>query len=110
MASKACGLRLTGTLSKEWNHSTTQIKESRLGPLRPGLARKGTTIELRKLRKRWSDSMLATFVGEVQSFEAPDLLVDAIPETVVASPLLFKEPLVRDSTGDDPGFRVSALW
>ena len=72
----------------------------------PGLARKGTTIELRNLRRQWSDSMLAAFVGEVQSFEAPDLLVTAIPDTVVASPLLFDEPLVRDSTGDDPGFRV----
>ena len=74
--------------------------------LSPGLARNGTTIELRRLRRRWSDSMLAEFVGEVQSFEAPDLLVDAIPATVVARPLLFHKPLVRDSTGDDPGFRV----
>ena len=72
----------------------------------PGLARKGTTVELRSLRRRWSESMLAEFVGEVQSFEAPDLFVDAIPDTVVARPLLFHKPLVRDSTGDDPGFRV----
>ena len=72
----------------------------------PGLARKGTTVELRKLRRRWSESMLAEFVGEVQSFEASELLVNAIPDTIVARPLLFHKPLVRDSTGDDPGFRV----
>ena len=72
----------------------------------PGLARKGTTVELRRLRRHWSKSMLSEFVGEVQSFEASDLLVDAIPDTVVARPLLFHKPLVRDSTRDDPGFRV----
>ena len=66
----------------------------------------GTTIELRSLRKSWSESMLATFVGEVQSFEPPIFLVEKIPGAIVASPLLFEQPVVRDSSLQDPGFSV----
>lgn len=66
----------------------------------------GTSIELRRLRQRWDAQLLSRFVGEVQHFEPPDFLVKAIPETVVTSQLLFKEPLVRDSTPTDPGFEV----
>ena len=81
-------------------------KGIKIRAISPGFARKGTTIELRRLRRRWSDAMLSAFVGEVQSFEAPNLLVDAIPDTVVAKPLLFDKPMVRDSASDDPGFSV----
>ena len=66
----------------------------------------GTTIKLNNLRQRWSQAMLATFVGEVQSFEAPDALVEPIPKTVIQEPLLFKRLDVRDSSDADPGFRV----
>lgn len=78
----------------------------RIRTISPGLRTNGTTIELRRLRRPWSDSMLAAFVGEVQSFEAPDLLINVIPDTVLAKPLLFEKPLVRDSTAADPGFQV----
>ena len=81
-------------------------KGIKIRAISPGFARKGTTIELRRLRRRWSDAMLSAFVGEVQSFEAPNHLVDAIPDTVVAKPLLFDKPIVRDSASDDPGFSV----
>ena len=66
----------------------------------------GTTIELNSLRQRWSQTMLATFVGEVQSFEAPDSLVATIPKTVIQEPLLFKRLDIRDSSDADPGFKV----
>ena len=69
-------------------------------------SRYGTTIELRKLRKRWNDTMLATFGGEVQGFHAPIFLVEKIPSSIVAEPLLFDQPTVRDSSDVDPGFRV----
>ena len=71
-----------------------------------GIGKPGTTIEMKRLRRRWNDSMLGTFVGEVQSFEAPAFLVQAIPATVVGSPLLFEEPQMRDSSSSDPGFAV----
>ena len=71
-----------------------------------GDKRPGTTIELRRLRRRWNDLLLNTFVGEVQSFEAPTFLVEEIPGSVVSRPLLFKKLQVRDSTLADPGFTV----
>ena len=71
-----------------------------------GSGKHGTTIELRRLRKHWTETMLATFVGEVQSFEAPNFLVERIPASIVAAPLLFERPRVRDSSDLDPGFRV----
>ncbi len=66
----------------------------------------GTTVALGRLRSRWSPSMLARFVGEVRSFEAPAFLVDRLPTTTIAEPLLFEQPRVRDSSADDPGFLV----
>ena len=71
-----------------------------------GIGKPGTTIELRRLRQRWSHSMLTTFVGEVQSFEAPNFLVGEIPKSVIARPLLFDRPHIRDSSLDDLGFTV----
>ena len=50
--------------------------------------------------------MLARFVGEVQGFEAPAFLVDRLPNTTVAGPLLFDHPHVRESSIKDPGFLV----
>ena len=66
----------------------------------------GTTVTLEGLRRRWNPTMLARFVGEVQSFEAPAFLVDRLPKTTVAAPLLFERPHVRDSSLKDPGFLV----
>ena len=71
-----------------------------------GIGKPGTSIELHGLRQRWSDAMLATFVGEVQSFEAPEFLVGEIPKSVIARPLLFDRPHIRDSSPHDPGFSV----
>ena len=66
----------------------------------------GTTIELRRLRSAWTEGSLARFVGEVQSFEAPSFLTNPLPETVVASDLLFSSPHVRDATKRDEDFKV----
>ena len=72
-----------------------------------GQDKPGTTIELRHLRRRWTDSTLASFVGEVQSFDPPSFLVQDIPQNIVSHPLLFTEPRVRDSSHMDPGFTVT---
>ena len=71
-----------------------------------GTGKPGTTVRLQRLRRRWSPSILARFVGEVHSFEAPAFLVDRLPNTAIASSLLFERPRVRDSSAKDPGFRV----
>ena len=77
-----------------------------LDAISPASKQHGTTIELRGLRKRWTETMLATFVGEVQSFGVPEFLVGHIPASIAAAPLLFECPTVRDSSGKDPGFEV----
>jgi hypothetical protein len=66
----------------------------------------GTTIELVRLRERWTKPELDRFLAEVSSFQPPQALVDPLPPSMVASPLLFDAPLVRSAEADDPGFSV----
>lgn len=71
-----------------------------------GAARNGTTLRLLRLRRRWSKNELGRFVGEVQTFEAPEPLRTSLPETVLTEPLLFSTPRVRNTGNADPGFAV----
>lgn len=80
-----------------------------LRALPPGAAPPGTTVALEGLRRRWTSSMLARFVGEVQGFEAPHFLVDPLSSSMLGGLLLFERPRVRDSSASDPGFRVRLL-
>lgn len=70
------------------------------------LAPQGTTIELVRLRERWTKPELDRFLAEVSSFQPPDVLMDPLPESVVSEPLLFVAPVVRSSKLADPGFSV----
>lgn len=65
----------------------------------------GTVIELRKLRKKWTETSLNRFVGEVKGFEPPAILTEPLPETIVPHELLFDTPKIRD-TGIDGEFTV----
>jgi signal transduction histidine kinase len=69
-------------------------------------AKPGTTITLRRLRRRWTPTQLGRFLSEVHAFEPPQILVASLPRKTVAQPLLFDSPVLRDSRGNDPGFRV----
>src|SRR6266704_4722093 len=60
------------------------------------IASHGTTITLRRLRRRWTKQAHARFLEEVQTFEAPRSLVTQLPSTVVKQQLLFAQPIVRD--------------
>ncbi|HEY5708576.1 MAG TPA: ATP-binding protein [Solirubrobacterales bacterium] len=60
----------------------------------------GTTLELLELRRQWSDEDLETFVREVDSFEPPALLTEPL-DGLVAEPLLFERPKIRDGDPDD---------
>lgn len=62
---------------------------------RAGIAA-GTTITLRRLRRRWTTAEHARFLDEVQAFEPPKVLLAKIPASVLKEPLLFEEPTVRD--------------
>lgn len=66
----------------------------------------GTTIELRKLRQKWTPSERTRFFWEVQTFQPPTLLVDPPRRAFRAEDdLLFKTLSVRDSKQNSP-FRV----
>ena len=60
----------------------------------------GTVIELRKLRKKWTETSLNRFVGEVKGFEPPAILAEPLPETIVPHKLLFDVPKIRDAAID----------
>lgn len=72
----------------------------------PPKAKSGTTITLRRLRRRWSPEERGRFLAEVQTFEPPLVLASRLPKTVVDEPLLFERAKVRDAKGDDPGFHT----
>jgi hypothetical protein len=65
----------------------------------------GTRIELKRLRRRWTQSERTRFFAEVQTFQPPKILVDP-PKSVVNTPLLFERPTVYDTAANDPGFNV----
>lgn len=66
-----------------------------------GNAPSGTTLVLSRLRRAWTQTELARFFAEVQSFDPPEFLRDPLPRSVIEKPLLFEIPVVRDQgTGD----------
>lgn len=71
-----------------------------------GTNKPGTIITLRRLRRRWTSAEHGRFLEEVQTFQPPSILADALPKGILAKPLLFQEPRVRDSSQRDPGFHV----
>ena len=61
-----------------------------------GNAHSGTTLILSRLRRAWTQTELARFFAEVQSFDPPVFLRDPLPRSVIEKPLLFETPVVRD--------------
>ncbi|WP_080672301.1 ATP-binding protein [Bradyrhizobium japonicum] len=55
----------------------------------------GTTITLRRLRRRWTPTEHGRFLEELQAFQPPPPLVRPLPPSV-SRRLLFDEPRVRD--------------
>jgi signal transduction histidine kinase len=74
-------------------------------PVSPS-SKPGTTITLRRLRKRWTSAERGRFLAEVQTFEAPAVLAAPLKRAVVEGPLLFENAVVREARRDDPGFRL----
>lgn len=75
---------------------------------RPDAAAKtGTLLSLTQLRRAWTPAERARFFSEVQSFEPPVFLTQAIRKSVVnQQSLLFEAPLVRLSEPDGQQFSV----
>lgn len=76
----------------------------------------GTTITLRRLRKKWTPQERSRFMAEVQSFEPPSFLRYEIPQTILREPLLFQVPKIRDKRpitleqGVDAGGQTKLLF
>ncbi len=68
-------------------------------------AKHGTQIKLARLRRLWTRDELGRFLLEVDTFDPPSIL-KRIPRGVLTEPLLFEEPIVRDSTNNDVGFHI----
>lgn len=67
----------------------------------------GTTISLRRLRRRWTVSAHARFLEELQSFVPPPALTEPLPKGLLEGKLLFSKPIVRDARRPAGGdFRV----
>ena len=69
----------------------------------------GTTLKLSKLRRKWTRTERARFFTEIQSFDPPKFLHEALPHSIVDRPLLYSEPAVRDHGIDSskPSFDVN---
>ncbi|MET8040166.1 ATP-binding protein [Micromonospora sp. NPDC005215] len=70
---------------------------------------RGTSIELGRLRVKWTSPQLAAFVGELRTAQPPPALTDAnwLPGAIVGERII-DQPLVRDATqSNDPGFNVT---
>ena len=77
----------------------------------------GTTITLDRLRRRWTEKALATFLAELEAFRPPPPLVEPLAEGIAAGPFLFTTPHVLSTRPvasarkrpPDPGFEIVAL-
>ena len=56
-------------------------------------------LTLSRLRRSWSAKERARFFGEVQAFQTPDFMDRPLPSSVVAEPVLFERPILRDIDG-----------
>ena len=59
----------------------------------------GTMLTLSRLRRSWSATERTRFFGEVQAFQTPDFMHRPLPSSVVAEPVLFERPILRDISG-----------
>jgi signal transduction histidine kinase len=66
----------------------------------------GTVINLKKLRRKWSELERARFFAEVQTYRPPEVLITP-PKSILAHPLLFAVPKVADAQQTDPGFHIA---
>ena len=69
---------------------------------RPRRATSGTTITLKRPRKKWTAAELVQLQAEVESFQPPSVLID-IPEGLVPGKRLFDRPTIADIDSDDAG-------
>jgi signal transduction histidine kinase len=67
----------------------------------------GTTLTLTGLRQKWTDAQKGRFLLEVEGLQAPKVLVQPLPKTVLDTQGLFASPRVADAPTGDPGFELN---
>ena len=67
----------------------------------------GTTITLRRLRRKWTAAERARFFAEVQTFNPPRVLVEPPSAALQGDKLLFQRARLAETNAKDPGFEVS---
>jgi signal transduction histidine kinase len=60
--------------------------------------RSGTAIVLRRLRRKWSAGERTRFISEVQTFSPPAVLVERPSPKLFQGPVLFDQPVLRDTS------------
>jgi signal transduction histidine kinase len=75
-------------------------------PITEGMT-SGTTLTMRSLKRKWTASDIGKFVGEMQSAQAPSLLLGAdASELAIIGESLLGRPIVRGTGDSDPGFEL----
>lgn len=75
-------------------------------PVAEGMA-SGTTLTMRSLKRKWTANDIGKFVGELQSAQAPSLLLGADgSELAISGESLLGRPIVRGTGNSDPGFAL----
>jgi signal transduction histidine kinase len=71
-------------------------------------AKPGTTITLRRLRRKWTPAERSRFFAEVQTFNPPPELVEPTEDVLKrGDELLFQRARLADAHARDPGFKVN---
>jgi signal transduction histidine kinase len=73
---------------------------SRQLPRRPG-----TTLTMRRLKRRWLPEEVALFVSELRTAQPPAVITGTDEELMPSDPL-FRTPRTRTANKDDPGFSI----
>ena len=69
-------------------------------------SKQGTTIELTRLRRKWTPAERARFFSEIQTFSPPTVLIEP-PALAGDDRPLFQRPRVKDAETTDPGWAVN---
>lgn len=66
----------------------------------------GTRLSLRRPRRSWAARDFDAFFRDVATLVPAETLTAPLSTNVVPSHLLFAQPIIRDTSSKDPGFRI----
>lgn len=66
----------------------------------------GTRLSLSRTRRAWTARDFDAFFRDVATLVPAEPLTEPLSKNVVSSQLLFTQPVIRDTSSQDPGFRI----